>query len=1066
MYRPDSSVIDNNKLKLFDELSKILKEQRIVDIATAYFNITGFRLIKDSLSESEKVRLLIGTLPQINETIPDFFHPEIEYQKSFNKDLEKEEFEKNNKEAVVQLIELLKNPEWEVRFYNKGFLHGKAYIFDKLAIVGSSNFTYSGLTSNTELNAVLDEAHSRYIKEEWFNKLWNESIDFKQELIKILDESKFGTKEYPPYSVFIKSLYELQKEDLIFDYHPSELLPESEVDLSNFQEDAVKRIYSRLKTYNGVLIADSVGLGKTWIAKKIIEDFGFYRRQRFVVICPASVDEPLWRPALRNIGVSENIIHQEELGREDFSFEELERNLTFKLEDIALIVVDESHNFRNPLSNRYEKLFTLIEKASVKKPPKILLMTATPMNNTYWDLYFQLMLIARNNKRVFVKEGIFDLERQFKKADKGDISYIADILQVISIRRTRQYIKNNYPDAKYKDENGNWVKIEFPERKLSEINYSLDETYQGLYYKIAEKIENPDEKAKEEGRALNLAYYRLEEYKTAGKIDKMELGRMKALGGILQTILLKRLESSVDAFRKSVQTQIDFLITFKEIFKEGKILRKEFYNKYLIYLEEESENPRKIIEEMRTHLESINLTDFDTKKFYEDLDKDIKIFKELKEIVAPIDKNNDAKLKELKRRLIEYKDKGKCLLFSFYADTIDYLYESLIEDADFCNKYNKKISKIIGSFSTSQRKQIVDAFLNSDTDLLLSTDILSEGQNLQKAGMVINYDLHWNPVRMIQRAGRIDRIGSPFKEIFIYNFYPEKELESLLELVKILQGKIEMINDTIGLDASVLGEKINPKVFGIIRDLKGTQEKKDEILKLLEEEQFGGGELFWQPIKEFGLERLQEFCESLPDGIQSGLKKVIPDRHGFRGIFFYYKYTEDYHLWFLYDATNDSFITNKTEILNFISCKETEPRVIPQDLDVFEIHKKVREEIDRFFSEVLIATQIRTAQGRMEKTLRDMRDELDYIKTNYFDREDPMQVKITEITNSLISISFTRKRMQILRRIWKKYQESRNWHILIADLQEFLKEKQTNEPVVVEKFDPGKLQLICVDFIS
>lgn len=367
---------------------------------------------------------------------------------------------------------------------------------------------------------------------------------------------------------------------------------------------------------------------------------------------------------------------------------------------------------------------------------------------------------------------------------------------------------------------------------------------------------------------------------------------------------------------------------------------------------------------------------------------------------------------------------------------------------------------VTGSSSSTRRREIVDNFLNSDIDLLLSTDILSEGQNLQKARIAINYDLHWNPVRMIQRAGRIDRIGSPFDEIYIYNFYPEKELESLLELVKILQNKIEMINETIGLDASVMGEKINPKVFGIIRDLRGTKEEKERVLKELEEEQFGGGELFWQPLKDFGLEKLKEFCESLPHGIQSGLKK------GFRGVFFYYKYDEDYHLWYLYDVLNNNFITNKTQILNFISCKEDEPRVIPSDLDVFEIHRKVREKIKDFFSEGLVATQIRTAHGRMEKALRNMRDELDYIREKYLLEEDvALREKITEIITKLNSISFTKKRMRTLRRIWNNYRKTKNWHIMITQLSEFLKEKPTEEKEKVE-FDESKLRLICVDFIS
>jgi len=1050
MYRPESLIIDNDKLKLFEELNQILQEQHSLDVASAYFNIAGFQLIKDALCGAEKFRLLIGHSPQTGEGKPDIFKPEELYKSNFRRDLEDEIFEKGKKQAVVALVNLLRNSNWEVRLYHKGFLHGKAYIFDKLAIVGSSNFTYSGFTSNTELNAVLDEAHSRYIREEWFEKFWQDAEDFKEDLLKILDESKFGTKEYPPYHIFIKSLYELQKEDILYQYETPGTLPESEVDLANFQEDAVKRIYSRLRTYNGVLIADSVGLGKTWIAKKVIEDFGFYRRQRFLVICPASVDEPLWRPALKDIGVSENIIHQEELGREDFDFAELERKLNFKLEDIALVVVDESHNFRNPVSNRYESLFTLIEKASVNHPPKMLLLTATPMNNTHWDLYFQLMLLARNNKRIFLKEGIFDLERQFKKADRGDISQLADVLQIVSIRRTRQYIENNYPDAKYIDENGNWTKIKFPKRELAEIDYSLDETYQGLYYQIAQKIE----------KELNLAYYKLEEYRIVGKKDEMELGRMKALGGLLQTILLKRLESSVEAFRKSIQTQIDFLSTFKGVFKEGKVLRKKFYNKYLTYLEEEAEDAAYFMEEFKRNLESVNLTDFDTNKFYQDLDKDIEIFEKLKSLVSPIDMKQDSKLNKLKERLLELKDKGKALLFSFYADTIDYLYEALTEDKDFCEKFGRKIAKVTGSFSTSRRREVVNNFLNYDTDILLSTDILSEGQNLQKARIAINYDLHWNPVRMIQRAGRIDRIGSPFDEIYIYNFYPEKELESLLELVRILQGKIEMINETIGLDTSVLGEKINPKVFGIIRDLRGRREEKEKVLKELEEEQFGGGELFWQPLKDYGLERLKEFCEALPHGIQSGLKR------GFRGIFFYYKYDDDYQLWYLYDAANGSFIANKTEILRFISCKEIEPRVIPDDLDVFEIHSKVREQIKTFFSEGLIATQIRTAHGRMEKALTDMRDELDFIKENYLDEHDPFQEKISDIIINLSIVALTKRRMRTLRRIWKNYKNSKNWHIMISQLSEFLKEKPSNEEPEAVEFDERKLKLICVQFIS
>jgi sulfur relay (sulfurtransferase) DsrC/TusE family protein len=208
------------------------------------------------------------------------------------------------------------------------------------------------------------------------------------------------------------------------------------------------------------------------------------------------------------------------------------------------------------------------------------------------------------------------------------------------------------------------------------------------------------------------------------------------------------------------------------------------------------------------------------------------------------------------------------------------------------------------------------------------------------------------------------------------------------------------------------------------------------------------------------LEKLKEFCESLPHGIQSGLQK------GFKGIFFYYKYNEEYHLWFLYDVANNRFITNKTEILQFISCKENEPRIIPEDLDIFEIHRRVREKIKEFFSEGLIATQIRTIHGRMEKTLTDMRDELDFIKENYLEEEEPLRERITSMITNLNNIALTKLRMRTLRRIWKNYKHSKNWNIMLKELDKFLREKPVNEVQEVVKFDERRLKLICVDFIS
>ena len=221
-----------------------------------------------------------------------------------------------------------------------------------------------------------------------------------------------------------------------------------------------------------------------------------------------------------------------------------------------------------------------------------------------------------------------------------------------------------------------------------------------------------------------------------------------------------------------------------------------------------------------------------------------------------------------------------------------------------------KIEAISSSGKTSvrgnQRSKLVNRFTDRKIDILLSTDVLSEGQNLQSAKFLINYDLHWNPTRMIQRAGRIDRIGSPYKKIYICNFFPEQELEELLNLLKILKYKINNINDSLGLDGTVLGEKINTKVFGIIRAIKN---KDKNVFGELEEQSFAGGEKFYQPLKDFMKEKSQEVLNKIPNGVYTGLQN---DK--FRGIFFYYKYEDDFHYWYLYDLIEGSLITNKTQI--------------------------------------------------------------------------------------------------------------------------------------------------------
>ena len=400
-----------------------------------------------------------------------------------------------------------------------------------------------------------------------------------------------------------------------------------------------------------------------------------------------------------------------------------------------------------------------------------------------------------------MKEGILDLFKFFKDVDKEeDPNLLNDLMNEISIRRTRDYIKQNYPDAEIHGQ-----KIIFPERVLENIEYQLDKTYQGLYRDISRMITEK----------LTMAYYRVLEYRKTEKLSKdeeMVLGRMVALEGIFRTILLKRLESSVEAFLKSVSKHVNFLEKFKEYLEKGKFLTKKTFYKYVSNLDEET------AEEFVDELEEMNLEDYRKEELFRDIEKDIVLFNEMGKKVEAINAEADAKLKELKERLLALGKKGQVVIFTYYADTLDYIYEKISEDSLFSKISIEKISGRVTS--ATKRTEIVNDFMNGKINILMSTDVLSEGMNLQKARYLINYDLHWNPTRMIQRAGRIDRIGSPFKEIYVYNFFPEEELEDLLRLVEVLQNKIRNIDSAVGLDVTVLGEEVNPKVFGVIRRIK------------------------------------------------------------------------------------------------------------------------------------------------------------------------------------------------------------------------------------------------------
>jgi superfamily II DNA or RNA helicase len=1007
-------VIDNIEVTLAAVLNYLLQREtgQQLDVATAYFSVRGFEQVRATLPNVRRFRLLLGDNPQDGEAIgirPD----SAAYLRH---ELNAAPLSEYTQLLVEELIRFLHRPDVQVRLYlghdpaEKGrrkFLHAKSYLFyggrgnqktlfDHLnplvGIVGSSNFTAPGLTTNRELNLVhktlLDEAeiedaparreveyhaetrlnekitlsNQRLLKSEvgasaimdlakWYDAQWQQAVDFKQDLIDLLENSKFGGREYTPYQIYMKALYEYFKDDLDTDLNST--LTRSAVDLAEFQEDAVKKARRILARYDGVIVADSVGLGKTWIGKKLLEDYAYHQRQQALVICPASL-QTMWNAELQAASIRAHVISQERLAQDSFDYRQLR--------DVDIILIDEAHNFRNRLAKRYMKLETILAENGRRGRSggrkKVILLTATPINNNIFDLYNQINLFAGNDRTYFASAGIGDMYKYFLAARRESIEQgsirIFNLLEEVVIRRTRQFIQRAYPDATIRGKTIRWST-----RQLRTIRYDLQATYEGFYSQIVRRIES-----------LNLAHYNLESYKKSTQAqDDFELGRQVALVGIFKSRFLKRLESSIDSFRISIRRALEFVKTFAEYVQDDIILDSASFHNAMRLLEDddidsEDETPSsraskiddtEAARELIDALPRLETAKYDRRRLYHALQEDIDALTNIWHDIKDIHYADDAKLQRLKDLLANELSGQKVLIFSYYKDTARYVYNGLVDGAS--NGWhdavgNPLIRRVDSDVKTADRSRIVEHFAprasgmlevintEKEIDILVSTDVFSEGQNLQDCGYLINYDLHWNPTRMVQRAGRIDRLGSQFETIYIYNMFPETELEDLLGLVRSLTSKIDVINQTGFLDASVLGEVVTPREFNT---LKRIAEEDNSVIE--EQESFmelASSEALMAQLQKVLATEARQWLTDLDDGIHSGL-----ERRDTKGVFFYFTAPHPdggrSHFWRYYDLQRREIIDNRYQIMQIITCGPETPRFPPpyQEVNVFDIQEQV-----------------------------------------------------------------------------------------------------------------------------
>ncbi len=969
-----TDLVDNKRVTswtMVEALKTLLNpsQQPILFIATAYFNLDALKRLEPEIHKVAHLRLLIGKEQEQAFVLTDKLFQEVQRSLAEARDAPTE---------IQRWCKFLSQEKVEVRVYRKGFLHGKAYLLENIPVlgavgfVGSSNFTGAGLTTNLELNAVLKQQSAVDELRKWFDALWQESEDYKQELIGLL--SRF-TQQYKPYEIYIKVVYEAYRDRLGSNLSEEREKP-SPIALADFQRDGYLAAKDILENYGGVIIADSVGLGKTFLALRLLDDYAYRERIPTLIICPAALIDTLWKPLLRRYGIYADVISMERFSREDFPLHEYQEH--------KLIVVDESHNFRNPSTNRWENLFKLLNNDAEKK---LILLTATPVNNTLFDFYHQLRFITRDQNDFFLAVGIPDLRQYFVNAETNRET-LYEVLEAIAVRRSRQFIKRNYPNAEIDGQ-----PIKFPERELHSVDYSLEKSYGGeLYKRVAEAIEN-----------LNLAPYQVDMFRKEviepqkaflsqlGLFDDEEeqknlkerlknfgwsdtqirdllqnLGRQNAIAHIMRVLYLKRLESSVHALRISLQRQKDFQEKFLEALRMGRLLNSPAYRKWLQIedTDDQSEDEHNL-QALLDKLPELNLNEYDVEQLQKAVNDDIERLESLLSELDKLSAEQDEKLHALKNLLANELRGKKVVVFSYFKHTARYIYKHLREDEEFLKQAGlsvEKMSIIDSDVSPEERLDRIRRFApkannydvpqEKEIQVLFSTDVLSEGQNLQDADTIINYDLHWNPIRMVQRIGRLDRIGSPHDVIHVYNFIPEDALEELLRLLERLHEKLSNINRSVGLDASVLGEIPNPMDFNTLRRI--AQEDKEVLDELEADSELTVGEFLMQDLMQFLKRAGEERLNQIPYGV--GTAKA--SKNSVKGFFVAFRNTKTLQHYWLFEVKDgqereSKLVRAKLDAIKPVrSTPDEPPAPLPEGFDPRPYLTRLRKELVRRLQQV------------------------------------------------------------------------------------------------------------------
>ena len=826
--------------------------------------LTGDYIYENDKREFRKCRLLIGMHRPAEELIRQLYtgpslpdanyvsQCKLEIARDFKRQLQLGLPTKQDEFTLRRLSAQMKDEKVCVKLYLREPLHAKLYLahrpddnFNKIqAIMGSSNLTYSGLTKQGELNAEFGDSDSAEKLSRWFDDRWEDKfcLDITKELIEIIDNSWAGEKDIPPYYIYLKTAYHLS-EEARSGIKEFTIPPEFKCNLFEFQQTAVKIAARHLNNEKrgGAMIGDVVGLGKTITACAIAKMYENTFGSNTLIICPANLQD-MWAKYRKQYDLKADIMSMAKPIDVD--------NARY----YKLIIVDESHNLRNSQGMRYRNIRDLIQKQDCK----VLLLTATPYNKQYKDLSSQLRLFVDDDTDLGIRPEAYIREigdeRKFAEKHEDFIRSIKafersecqedwqELMKLFLVRRTRTFIKDNY--AKTDPKNGRKY-LEFKDGHKSYFPYRVPKAVKFKTVKGDQYSRLYSEEMIGLMESLKLPRYGLIHYldeKKAAEASKYEsdlIANLSRAGermmGFCKSTFFKRIDSSgfsflltlfrhilrnavfIYAIDNKLKLPISDENTFPEDFIDDADINDIFTNDDEEEERSSGDNMVQIPNDMEVYMQKAeeyyngligknNVQWIDSKYFKRTLKQQLK--KDCEQLIAMINlceawnPQTDQKLNELEDLLNNRHKRDKVIVFTQYSDTANYVYHQLkkrgIQHIDKATGGSKNPTAIVERFSPLSNKADISA--ENELRVLIATDVLSEGQNLQDAHVIVNYDLPWAIIRLIQRAGRVDRIDQSSEQIYCYSFFPADKVEEIIRLRTRLNARINENAGIVGSD--------------------------------------------------------------------------------------------------------------------------------------------------------------------------------------------------------------------------------------------------------------------------